>query len=201
MNTSATIIQESYRLISELGKLKLVFRNTQTNSERKESTAEHSWSASTIVMILMAQLREEFHTVDELKAIKLAMIHDIVEIYAGDVFSFDLEARKSKEKEEIAAMETIVELCPTFGAELKSLWYEFEERETLEAKIAKAADAICPIFQRVHVKQSYIPYHITLAHLEKTKSNYFTFSKTFSVMYTQLKGDLLKEGLIKETSD
>ncbi len=199
MRNHNSILQESYSLISELSKLKLVFRNTVTHSERQESTAEHSWSASMIVMILMAQLKEEFAAIDELRAIKLALIHDIVEIYAGDVFAFDVDARKNKEQVEIDALHDIIGLCPTFGEQLKHLWYEFEHRETLEAQIAKAADAMCPIFQRLHAKQSYIPFHITLVNLEQTKYPYFKFSRVFSALYTQLKRDLLDEGLIRES--
>lgn len=72
---------------------------------------------------------------------------------------------------------------PEFGAQLHDLWYEFEERKSLEAKIAKAADSICPLFQRLQTKQSYIPFNITLENLEKTKFPSFAFSKTFSSLF------------------
>lgn len=189
-------IQSVYKLILELNKLKLVFRNTQTTANRKESTAEHSWSASMIVMVLMEQLKKEFAEIDELKAIKLALIHDVVEIYAGDVLAFDMEALKNKEKVEAEALEKLMEIYPVFGRQLHDLWYEFEEKKSLEAKIAKAADAICPIFLRLESKQSYIPFQITIANLEKTKCPHFIFSQTFVALYQQLKADLLEERLI-----
>lgn len=189
-------IQNSYQLILELDKLKLVFRNTITSIDRKESTAEHSWSISMIIITLMNELRNEFPHIDELKAIKLSLIHDIVEIYAGDVMAFDIQAQKHKEKIEAEALEKLMQIYPEFGKELHDLWYEFEEKQTLEAKIAKAADAICPMFQRLQSKQSYIPFNITTANLEKTKSPHFAFSKTFSALYERLKADFLKEGLI-----
>ncbi len=87
-------------------------------------------------------------------------------------------------------------LYPAFGKELEALWYEFEKKESLEAKIAKAADSICPIFQRLQAKQSYIPFNITMTQLEKTKYSSFDFSKTFIALYHKLKNDLLKEGRI-----
>lgn len=189
-------IQDVYQLILELNKLKLVFRNTITNPDRKESTAEHSWSVSMIVMTLMDQLKREFGEVDELKAIKLSLIHDIVEIYAGDVIVFDIEARKNKEKVEAEALQKLMLIAPEFGEQLHNLWHEFEEKTSLEAKIAKAADAICPIFLRLQSKQSYIPYHVTIEMLEKTKYPCFTFSKTFTALYQKLKMDLLAEKLI-----
>jgi putative hydrolases of HD superfamily len=189
-------MQETYKLILEMNKLKLVFRNTMTKSDRKESTAEHSWSASMIIMILMDDLKKEFIHIDELKTIKLALIHDIVEIYAGDVMAFDGEARKDKEKIEAEALKKLMAIYPAFGKQLHDLWYEFEDKESLEAKIAKAADAICPIFLRLEARQSYIPFNLTIANLEKTKYPSFAFSKTFTALYTELKKDLLRKNLI-----
>lgn len=189
-------IHNIYQLILEMNKLKLVFRNTITNPDRKESTAEHSWSASMITMILMDELKKEFSDIDELKTIKLTLIHDIVEIYAGDVMAFDVEARKDKEKIEVEALNKLMTVYPEFGRQLHSLWYEFEEKKSLEAMIAKAADAICPIFQRLQSKQSYIPFNLTIANLEKTKYPHFIFSKTFMELYQKLKMDLLEENLI-----
>ncbi len=189
-------IRDIYQLILEINKLKFVFRNTTTEQDRKESTAEHSWSASMIVMILMKELKNEFVQIDELKTIKLSLIHDIVEIYAGDVFAFDIEGRKNKEKIEAEAMDKLMNIYPELGKELHDLWHEFEDKNTLEAKIAKAADAICPIFLRVESKQSYIPFGITLDHLEKIKFPYFVFSKTFVALYQQLTLDLQKNKLI-----
>lgn len=197
MLSSPRILEDTYQLISEITKLKLVFRNTLTHHDRKESTAEHSWSASMIVMILMSELIQEFGRIDELKTIKLTLIHDIVEIYAGDVIAFDAQARKEKTNFELEALTKLVALSPTlFGQQLQTLWHEFENKQTLEAKIAKAADAICPIFQRVQTKQSYIPIHITLEKLDKIKVPAFEFSATFQALYQKLKDDLVQNGLI-----
>ena len=189
-------VQNMYQLILEINELKLVFRNTTTKPDRKESTAEHSWSVSMIILIVMNDLKKEFAEIDELKTIKLALIHDVVEIYAGDVMAFDIEARKDKEKIEAEALKKLMAIYPEFGRQLHDLWYEFELKDSLEAKIAKAADAICPIFQRLQSKQSYIPFNITIANLEKTKYPHFVFSKTFTALYHQLTTDLLKEKLI-----
>src|SRR5579862_7014275 len=111
-------ISNVYHFILELNKLKLVFRNTTTEPNRKESTAEHSWSVSMIVITLMNQLKNEFGDIDELKTIKLALIHDIVEIYAGDVMAFDIEARKNKEKIEAEALKKLMALNPEIGQQL-----------------------------------------------------------------------------------
>jgi putative hydrolase of HD superfamily len=189
-------ITNNYQFILELTKLKQVFRNTITEQNRKESTAEHSWSVSMIVITLIDQLKNEFDNIDELKTIKLALIHDIVEIYAGDVMAFDVAARKDKEKIEAEALRKLMNVNPEFGQQLHDLWYEFENKQTIEGKIAKAADAICPVFQRLQSKQSYIPFGLTIADLEKTKYPHFEFSKTFTALYEQLKHDLFQEKLI-----
>lgn len=190
-------INNSYQLILEMNKLKLVFRTTMTQPNRRESTAEHSWSVGMIVMILMDELKKEFPEIDELKTLKLALIHDVVEIYAGDVSAFDIEARKNKTKDEIAALDKIVAIHPEFGKQLHDLWYESEKKETIEAKIAKAADAICPIFLRLQFKQAYIPSNLTMKDLERTKAPLFVFSKTFNDLYEQLKKDLINQNLIR----
>ncbi len=189
-------IQSMYKLILEINNLKLVFRNTTTLPDRKESTAEHSWSVSMIVMILMDELKKEFAQIDELKVIKLALIHDVVEIYAGDVIAFDAEARKNKTKDEMDALDKLINIYPEFGKQLNDLWHESEKKESLEAKIAKAADAICPIFLRLQFNQSYIPFNITIENLEKTKAPSFQFSKTFKALYEKLKKDLINQNLI-----
>lgn len=189
-------IQNIYQLILEINKLKLVFRNTKTGNDRHESTAEHSWSVSMITIILMNELKKEFVEIDELKTIKLALIHDIVEIYAGDVSAFDAAARKEKEKVEAEALEKLMTIHPEFGLQLRDLWHEFENKQSLEAKIAKAADSICPIFLRLQSKQSYIPFNVCVADLEKTKRPQFAFSNTFAMLFDKLKTDMLAEGLI-----
>lgn len=189
-----TNIQHSYQLILELNKLKLVFRNTKTHPERNESTAEHSWSASMIIVVLTNELKKEFGEFDELKAIKLTLIHDIVEIYAGDVTAFDAEARKQKQALEIEALDKLMSLYPAFGKELHQMWHEFETKVSIEAKIAKAADAICPMFLRVSLKHAYMD--VTPDKLEKTKLPHLEFSKTFSALFHQLKNDMVAEKLI-----
>ncbi|TAK75644.1 MAG: HD domain-containing protein, partial [Gammaproteobacteria bacterium] len=160
-------------------------------------TAEHSWSVGMITMVLMNELKKEFGAIDELKTLKLSLIHDVVEIYAGDVIAFDAEARKNKEKVEAEALTKLMAIYPEFGQQLHDLWYEFEDKKSLEAQIAKAADAICPIFQRLQSNQSYIPFGITIAHLEKTKYPHFMFSKTFTTLDQRLKTDLLEKKLIE----
>lgn len=190
-------LNQVYNFILEIDQLKTVFRNTITLKDRAESTAEHSWSASMICMTIMSELKTEFSDLNELKILKLCLIHDIVEIYAGDVLAFDLKARKDKEAIEQAALEKLIQIAPEFGKELKPLWYEFEERISLEAQIAKAADSICPIFQRLATLHGYQDINVDIAKMDQLKLPLFNFSKTFLALYTKLKNDLVSKKLIE----
>jgi putative hydrolases of HD superfamily len=186
----------AYNLILEINKLKTIFRTNTTLPERKESTAEHSWSATMICLILMPKLTEEFPEVNEQKVLDLILTHDLVEIYAGDVIFSDDKARQDKVTDEEKAVVKLAAIEPEFGQRLISLFHEFEAQKTIESKIAKAADAICPIFLRVQSGQSYKPFNITLNDLEKKKLPHFTFSQTFTTLYHQLLDDLSAKQLI-----
>lgn len=188
--------EEIYTLIMEMGKLRLVFRQTRVLPDRQESSAEHSWSVAMMAMTLMNDLRQELGSIDELKTIKLALIHDIVEIYAGDAFAFDDVARQEKAILEQEAMKKIVAIYPLFGQQLESLWYEFEARETLEAKVAKGCDVMCAVFQRIRSRASYASRGVDMQRLDALMLPALSFSETFLEMYARLKEDLVSFSLI-----
>lgn len=189
-------LRQVYSLILELNKLKGVLRNNTTVDERRESSAEHSWSVAMICLTLMPELKREFPEIDEAKVVKLALIHDVVEIYAGDVIFSDTKGREAQQDKEEVAIEKLSELSPEFGSQIKELWSEFEARSSIEARIANGADAICPMFLRLEVGQSYKSFGITVETLEQKKLPKFEFSETFSKLYEQLKTDLLAGDLI-----
>lgn len=189
---------DTLNLILEYNKLKLVFRHTIKTETLPESTAEHSWSAAMIAFTLMSKLKTEFPGLDELKVLKLILIHDIVEIYAGDVLVFDIEARKEKAAVEREALLKLVGISPEFGKELFALWHEFEDKTSIEAKVAKACDNICPIFQRLSAGQSYFPMNINISKLNHAKHHHFEFSVTFLEMFEQLKTKLVAQSLIED---
>ncbi|MCD8499842.1 MAG: HD domain-containing protein [Gammaproteobacteria bacterium] len=189
-------LEEIYTLIMEIGKLRLVFRQTRVLPDRQESSAEHSWSVAMIAMMLMDDLRREFGLIDELKTIQLGLIHDVVEIYAGDAFAFDAEARQEKAILEKEAMAKIVAIYPPFGRKLDELWSEFEARETLEAKIAKGCDVMCAVFQRIRSRASYASRGVDRQRLDALMLPALSFSQTFLHMYARLKEDLVSFSLI-----
>lgn len=128
----------------EIDKLKQVIRRSRlVDGSRLENTAEHSWHLAMLVMILAPHAGAE---VDPLHAMKLLLVHDIVEIDAGDTFAYDAVGREDKAERESAAAERIFGLLPEGQAdEIRALWDEYEGRETPTAVFAYACDRLQPM--------------------------------------------------------
>jgi putative hydrolase of HD superfamily len=133
----------------EIDKLKQIFRQTYLLDEtRKENDAEHSWHFAMYAVLLAEYANEK---VDLLKVVKMALIHDLVEIDAGDTFLYDEVGNADKaEREEKAAERIFGLLPPDVGEELHALWVEFEAKETAEAKFAGAIDRLQPFLHNIH---------------------------------------------------
>ena len=131
--------------VIEIDKLKSVFRQSLIlDASRRESVAEHSWHLAMAVILL--ETYSNFNKMDMAKAIKMALVHDIVEIDAGDTYAYDPEANKDKLDRELKAAERIYGILPdTQQDELKNIWKEFEARESPEAKYVDAVDRFIPI--------------------------------------------------------
>lgn len=134
----------------ELDKLKSVLRRTRVKSAEKrlENSAEHSWHVA-----LMAILMEEHanEPVDIARVVKMLLLHDIVEIDAGDTFVYDQVASEQQEEKELAAAQRLFGLLPeSQGDELMTIWLEFEQAQTADARFAKALDRIIPMLLNYH---------------------------------------------------
>ncbi|WP_229603730.1 HD domain-containing protein [Vibrio parahaemolyticus] len=143
-------LEKQLALLIELDKLKSVLRRTRVKSAegRLENSGEHSWHVA-----LMAVLMEE-HTnapVDICRVMKMLLIHDVVEIDAGDTFVYDTAATKEQAEKEIKAAERLFGMLPTDqGQELLALWQEFEAAQSDDAKYAKALDRLIPMLLNYH---------------------------------------------------
>lgn len=127
--------------ITEIDKLKRVLRMTRVmDDSRRENSAEHSWHIAVMAPVL-AELSPE--PVDVLRTVKMLLIHDIVEIDAGDTFCFDEEAHNDKEERELRAADRLFGLLPDDQeAEFRALWDEFEVGESADARFAVALDRL-----------------------------------------------------------
>lgn len=137
-------LEQQLQFILEIDKVKNIMRQTPlSDGNRKENDAEHSWHIA-----LMAYLLQEYaeEPVDVSKVMLMVLIHDLVEIDAGDTYAYDEEGAKTKDERERKAAERIFGLLPEDqGGYLKSLWEEFEEYETAEAKYAHLLDNFQPL--------------------------------------------------------
>ena len=128
----------------EIDKEKNIFRQTHLSGHgRNENDAEHAWHMAIMAYLLREYANEE---VDILKVLMMCLIHDIVEIDAGDTYAYDFEGLKTQKAREDAAKERIFSLLPQDQKkELVDLFDEFEEYETPEAKFAHAMDNLQPL--------------------------------------------------------
>ena len=141
--------EQQIRFILEIDKLKTVSRRTYLlNADRFENTAEHSWHLA-IMAILLAEHANEIVNVP--RVIRMVLIHDIVEIDAGDTYYYDSVASLDKaEREGQAADRLFGMLPPDQGTELRQLWEEFEACETPDARFAAALDRFIPQLHNYH---------------------------------------------------
>lgn len=135
--------------IVELDKMKSILRQTSLIGEdRREDDAQHSWHISLMAMILSGYANEK---IDVCKVIKMLLIHDLVELEAGDTFCYDKKGNEDKkEREELAADKIFGMLSDEKNKEMRSLWDEFEEMETPEALFATSMDRLQPMLNNYH---------------------------------------------------
>ncbi|MBQ5932930.1 MAG: HD domain-containing protein [Lachnospiraceae bacterium] len=133
------------KFTAEIDKMTSVLRRTVLlDKSRRENDAEHSWHIA-----VMALLFEEYASepVDIGHAIKMCVVHDLIEIYAGDTFAYDVEGNKSKAEREEKAADRLFALLPEEqGAYIRALWEEFDGMETADSKYAACLDRIQPFF-------------------------------------------------------
>ncbi len=130
--------------ILEVDKAKLIGRQTYlSDGSRKENDAEHSWHLALMAVLLSEYANEK---IDVLKTVTMVLIHDIVEIDAGDTYAYDEKGHETKKTRELAAADRIFQILPADQAEyMRSLWDEFEENATAEARFAHALDNSQPV--------------------------------------------------------
>ncbi|MBS9928843.1 HD domain-containing protein [Vibrio alginolyticus] len=143
-------LEKQLALVIELDKLKSILRRTRVKSAegRLENSGEHSWHVA-----LMAILMEEHANapVDICRVMKMLLIHDVVEIDAGDTFVYDTAASQEQAEKEIRAAERLFGMLSSDQEqELLALWHEFEAAQTDDAKYAKALDRLIPMLLNYH---------------------------------------------------
>lgn len=137
-------LKKQMEFILEVDKLKKIGRQTYlSDASRKENDAEHSWHLALMAVLLAEHSNED---IDILKVITMVLIHDLVEIDAGDTYAYDEVGKASQRKREEAAADRIFNILPQDQARyMRNLWEEFETQETSEAKFARTLDNAQPV--------------------------------------------------------
>lgn len=137
-------LKKQFAFFQEIDKEKEIFRQTYlADASRKENDAEHAWHMAIMTVLLSEYANEE---IDVLKTVTMLLIHDIVEIDAGDTYAYDPEGKKTQEERERKAADRIFHLLPDDQADkMYALWEEFEAQQTPEAKFARTMDNIQPM--------------------------------------------------------
>ena len=136
-------LDQQLRFTAEIDRMTSVYRRTLLISgERPENDAEHSWHIAVMALLFKEYCVEE-PSVE--RAIKMCVVHDLIEIYAGDTFAYDVSGNASKaDRENEAADRLFAQLPSEQGAEIRALWEEFDAMETVDAKYAACLDRIQP---------------------------------------------------------
>lgn len=144
-------LNQKLDFILELDKLKGVYRQSVVPSDnsRRENSAEHSWHAAMVALIFQSYAEED---IDISRVVKMLLIHDVVEIYAGDTFAFaEQSVLDGQEEKEINALNRLFALLPEEEAlAYKALWFEYEAVETADGRYAKAIDCIQPLISNLN---------------------------------------------------
>ena len=137
-------LQKQIKFALVIDEMKNIFRrNLIIDGTRRENDAEHSWN-----LAMLAMLFEEYSTekVNIERVLKIALVHDLIEIYAGDTFAYDVKGNEDKLQREIESADKLFGILdPVQGAEIRALWDEFEAKETAESRYANAIDRIQPL--------------------------------------------------------
>ena len=137
-------LKKQMDFLLEADKLKFITRQTYlSDGKRKENDGEHSWHLALMAVLLSEYSNEK---VDLVKVITMVLIHDIVEIDAGDTYAYDAVGNQSKREREVKAADRIFNILPEDQAKkFRQLWEEFEAYETPEAKFAHVCDNVQPL--------------------------------------------------------
>ena len=180
--------------LKEIEKFKTCERECQTTKMgRAESDAEHSWHLCIFIMLL----EKEFGHLDFSKILKMALIHDLPEIYAGDTNPYRGDVSNKEENEKQASEELFNQLPEDIGEELKAVFEEYLQQESAESKIVKAADKLMPLIQNLCTNSDHSSYrklNVTYDEVVEYMDN-FHYEGILQSFYQQLLGEARCNGV------
>jgi putative hydrolase of HD superfamily len=142
-------LDQQIRFILEIDALKSVMRRSHlVGADRPENSAEHSWHVAVMALLLAEHANER---VDTSRVVRMLLIHDVVEVDAGDTYVYDTVGAEARAEREAQAADRLFGMLPEDqGRELRALWEEFEGGLTADARFAAALDRLMPVLHNVH---------------------------------------------------
>ncbi len=186
--------------IKEIDKLKYIQRKTRLfNSNRHENDAEHSWHLAMMTIVLAEHSNQP---IDVLKVVKMVLIHDIVEIDAGDTFIYDTTKSHTNTHEELLAAKRIFGMLPPEQAQtFIDIWQEFEEGITNEAKFARAMDRFEPLLQNTSNNGgTWAEYNVDYTKVYEKKKAIKNGSDTIWNYAEDLLNQSVQQGILKKAN-
>jgi putative hydrolase of HD superfamily len=147
----AAPLDQALAFLREADKLKSILRQTRLTFDptRRENDAEHSWHLALMALVLADHAATP--SIDRLKVLRMILVHDLVEIDAGDTFLYDEAHAKTQVERELRAADRLFGLLDEpIRSELRGAWEEFEERRSPEAQFARALDRLQPMLQNLY---------------------------------------------------
>ncbi|WP_153977590.1 HD domain-containing protein [Paenibacillus xylanilyticus] len=192
-------LQDQIQFLIEIDKLKTIERRTRIiHGDRRENDAEHSWHLAMMALVLQSHANKE---VDILKVIKMLLIHDLVEIDAGDTFAYDTTGYTDKFDREIKAAHRLFGMLPKEQAEeMHNLWLEFESKETNEAQFASALDRLQPLIHNYQNEgDTWLKYNVTSDQVINRNREMADASDTLWTYVQQLIQNSIDQGILNKS--
>ena len=192
-------IDRQFDFIREIDKEKFITRQTfLSDAKRRENDAEHAWHMAIMTLLLSEYANEE---IDVLRVLSMLLIHDLVEIDAGDTYAYDEEGKQTQRVREVKAADRIYGILPEDqGEKLRELWEEFEEAQTPEAKFAHVMDNVQPAMLNDYTEgKDWIVKGVRLSQILERNAHTAEGSQTlWDYAYTNFIEPNVKTGKIKD---
>ncbi len=191
-------LKKQLDFLLEIDREKQIFRQTHIlGGSRRENDAEHAWHMAIMAFVLQEYANEK---IDVLKVIQMVLMHDLVEIYAGDTYAYDEQAKKSQRERELAAADRIYGMLPEDqGRAYRKLWDEFEAKETAEAKFARMLDNYQPLSLN-HANQGgdWRAHDVVRSQVEKRNEISHEGSETIGKVIADIIEENVKKGNLRD---
>lgn len=191
-------LHQQMNFILEIDKLKQILRqNNLIDGSRQENDAEHSWHLAVMAMVLQEYAAEKINVCH---VIQMLLVHDLVEIYAGDTFAYDEIGHEDKEKREQEAADKLFSMLPApQGSQIRALWEEFEAQESPEAKFALALDRLQPLVHNYYNQGgTWKTYHVTKERVVARIEGIACGAPILAKYARQLVDDAVEKGYLEE---